>query len=120
VIQPVSYAELHSPDLGATAEFFQAVFGWELQTFADPGYLVAMGGGSPGIDTGLLASRDGQPRVIPVIRVPDLASAMSATVAHRGVVVVEPFTIVGVGRGCYITDPAGLLVGLHQYDSDAR
>ena len=29
---------------------------------------------------------------------------------------VEPFTLPGVGRGCYLTDPAGLLIGLHEYD----
>lgn len=38
--------------------------------------------------------------------------------AAGGTVVVEPFTFPGVGRGCYFTDPAGLLVGLHEYDAD--
>ena len=33
--------------------------------------------------------------------------------------VVEPFTIPGVGRGSYVTDPAGVLLGLHEYDADA-
>lgn len=33
--------------------------------------------------------------------------------------VVEPFTITGVGQGCYVTDPAGLLMGLHAYDAAA-
>jgi predicted enzyme related to lactoylglutathione lyase len=32
-------------------------------------------------------------------------------------VVVPAFTIGGVGRGCYITDPAGVLLGLHEYDA---
>jgi catechol 2,3-dioxygenase-like lactoylglutathione lyase family enzyme len=36
--------------------------------------------------------------------------------AAGGTVVVEPFSFPGVGRGCYFTDPAGLLVGLHEYD----
>jgi predicted enzyme related to lactoylglutathione lyase len=34
-------------------------------------------------------------------------------------VVVEPFTIAGVGRGCYVIDPAGVLIGLHEYDPEA-
>jgi predicted enzyme related to lactoylglutathione lyase len=34
--------------------------------------------------------------------------------------VVPPFVIPGVGRGCYVADPAGVLVGLHMYDPDAR
>jgi hypothetical protein len=33
--------------------------------------------------------------------------------------VVEPFVIAGVGRGCYVVDPAGVLLGLHEYDVDA-
>jgi predicted enzyme related to lactoylglutathione lyase len=32
--------------------------------------------------------------------------------------VVEPFTLPGVGMGCYLTDPAGVLIGLHAYDPD--
>jgi predicted enzyme related to lactoylglutathione lyase len=33
--------------------------------------------------------------------------------------VVEPFTIPGVGRDCYFTDPTGLLAGLHENDAEA-
>jgi predicted enzyme related to lactoylglutathione lyase len=34
-------------------------------------------------------------------------------------VVVPPFTLGGVGRGAYITDPTGLLICLHMYDPAA-
>jgi hypothetical protein len=30
-----------------------------------------------------------------------------------------PFTLGGVGRGAYVTDPTGLLIGLHMYDPAA-
>jgi len=40
-------------------------------------------------------------------------------VACGGKVVVPAFSISGVGRGCYITDPVGVLVGLHHYDPGA-
>ena len=66
---PVSYVELNSPDLEATTAFVRDVFGWEPQPFAAPDYLVAPHGDGPGIDAGLLASRDGNPRTVPVIRV---------------------------------------------------
>ncbi|MEN3304145.1 MAG: uncharacterized protein V7603_347 [Micromonosporaceae bacterium] len=115
--EPVTYVELNSPDLDRTARFFADVFGWQPQPFAAPDYLVAPHGTSTGIDTGLMASRDGQPRTVPVIRVDDLDAATARVVAHGGTVVVEPFTVAGVGRGCYIVDPTGLLVGLHTYDS---
>ena len=116
--RPVSYLEVQSPDLGASTAFFQQVFGWDPQPFAAPDYLVAPHGDGPGIDTGLMPSRDGQPRAIPVIRVDDLESALDRVKNAGGTVVVEPFTIEGVGRGCYVVDPAGLLLGLHAYDAE--
>jgi uncharacterized protein len=118
VTRPVSYVELNSPDLPATTAFFAAVFGWRAQPFAAPDYLVAPHGDRPGVDTGLMPARDGQPRAIPVIRVDDLDGTLARVAAHGGRTVVEPFTIDGVGRGCYVVDPAGLLVGLHAYDEE--
>jgi predicted enzyme related to lactoylglutathione lyase len=117
--QPVTYVELNSPDLDRTVEFFAQVFGWQPQPFAAPDYLVAPHGTGAGIDTGLLGSRDGQPRSVPVIRVDDLDVVTAKVSACGGTVVVEPFTIPGVGRGCYFVDPTGLLVGLHAYDDGA-
>jgi predicted enzyme related to lactoylglutathione lyase len=115
VTLPVSYVELSSPDLPASAAFFAAVFGWRAQPFAAPDYLVAPRGDAPGVDTGLMPSRDGQPRAVPVIRVEALDPVLEREAANGGWVAVEPFTIEGVGRGCYVLDPAGLLVGLHEY-----
>jgi uncharacterized protein len=117
--QPVTYVEINSPDLGATRTFLAEVFGWEPRPFASPDYLVAPHGDGPGVDTGLLASRDGRPRTVPVIRVADLDAATASVRVHGGQVVVAPFTMPGVGRGCYVTDPAGVLIGLHAYDPGA-
>jgi uncharacterized protein len=113
---PVSYLEFNTPNLESTVAFFAEVFGWQAQPFAAPDYLVAPHGDAAGVDTGMMPSRDGQPRAIPVIRVTDLDDATARVTAAGGRVVVDPFTIDGVGRGCYITDPTGLLVGLHAYD----
>jgi len=115
--QPVTYVEINSPDLAATSAFLSAVFGWEPKPFAAPDYLVAPHGDGPGVDAGLLASRDGQPRTVPVIRVPDLPAALALVREHGGQVVVEPFAIAGVGYGCYAVDPAGVLIGLHAYSA---
>jgi predicted enzyme related to lactoylglutathione lyase len=112
---PVSYVELNSPDLSASADFFSSVFGWEPQPFAVSDYLVAPHGSAFGVDTGLLSSRDGAPRCVPVLRVDSLDAVRGSLEAAGGVVVVEPFAFPGVGRGCYCTDPAGVLFGLHEY-----
>jgi uncharacterized protein len=118
VTMPVTYVELNTPDLERTAGFLADVFGWQPQPFAAPDYLVAPHGDGAGVDTGLIRSRDGQPRTVPVIRVDDLDAAMGRVTAAGGQVVVEPFTVEGVGRGCYFVDPAGLLIGLHSYEAD--
>lgn len=118
--RPVTYLEIHSADPERSLAFLRDVFDWAFTPFAAPGYLVAPAGDAPGIDTGLLQSRDGSPRAVPVIRVPGLDAAMAATTGGGGSVVVPPFTISGVGRGCYITDPTGVLLGLHEYDPDLR
>jgi predicted enzyme related to lactoylglutathione lyase len=117
--QPVTYAEIHSPDLEASRAFFAAAFGWDLRPFAAPDYLVAPHGDGAGIDTGLLASRDGQPRTVPIIRVGPLDEAIPRVEASGGKVVVPPFSITGVGHGCYVVDPTGVLIGLHAYDAHA-
>ena len=116
---PISYVELNSPNLDATAAFMRDVFGWEPQPFAEPDYLVVPHGEGPGLDTGLVAARDGSPRTVPVIRVDSIENLRERLESSGGTVVVEPFTLPGVGRGCYVTDPAGLLIGLHEYDPTA-
>ena len=120
MVRPVTYVEIHSPDLERTLAFFAEAFGWETQPFAAPDYLVAARGDGPGVDTGLTGSRDGAPRCLPVIRVDDLDAACSSVIAAGGSVLVERFTIAGVGHGCYVSDPAGIAIGLHQYDPDAE
>jgi uncharacterized protein len=116
VTLPVTYVEIHSPELEVTQRFLAAAFGWQPQPFAAPDYLVAPHGDGEGVDTGLTGSRDGQPRSVPVIRVSSLDSAVDTVRAHGGTQVVEPFEIPGVGRGCYIVDPVGVLIGLHEND----
>jgi predicted enzyme related to lactoylglutathione lyase len=69
-------------------------------------------------NAGLLPSRDGAPRVVPVINVASLDATTGKVVAHGGTIVVEPFAIPGVGRGCSFTDPTGVVVGLHENNPD--
>jgi predicted enzyme related to lactoylglutathione lyase len=119
VTYPVTYVEINSPDLTRTTAFFESVFGWRPEPFAAADYLVAASGDGGGVDTGLLSSRDGMPRTVPVVRVDDIEVIAALVEANGGTQVVPSFTIAGVGRACYIVDPAGVLVGLHQYDPTA-
>ena len=96
---PVTYVELNSPDLEATTAFMRDVFGWEPQPFAAPDYLVAPHGDGPGVDAGLLSSRDGNPRTVPIIRVDSLDELRARIESAGGAIVVEPLTLPGVGMG---------------------
>jgi uncharacterized protein len=73
-------------------------------------------GDGPGMDIGVLPSRDGQPRAVPIVRVPSIAELRPSLEHAGGTVIVQPFEFPGVGRGCYCTDPSGVLFGLHEYD----
>jgi hypothetical protein len=119
VTDPVSFIELNTPDLERSRSFFADVFGWDPQPFAAPDYLVSPAGARHGIDAALLTSRDGQPRAVPIVNVTSLDVLTRSVAEHGGTVVVDTFTIPGVGRGCYITDPTGLLVGIHENDPSA-
>ena len=53
---------------------------------------------------------------MPIIGVVALETSIALVREHGGRLVVGPFTLPGTGRGCYILDPAGVLIGLHAYD----
>ncbi len=118
MIQPVTFVEIHSPDMAATRTFMQATFGWDPQPFGTPEYLMAEHSGAPGIDTGLMASQDGDPHATPVIAVPDLDAAMAAVVANGGEIVYPRFDKGEAGGASYIVDPAGVLLGLAQMKNE--
>jgi predicted enzyme related to lactoylglutathione lyase len=113
----VTFVEIHSPRLEVTQRFLSDAFGWQPQPFVTPDYLVAPHGDGAGVDTGLTGSRDGQPRSVPVINVSSLDTAVERVRTHGGSQVVEPFEVPGIGRACYIIDPTGVLIGLHEHDS---
>ena len=112
---PVYFVELSSPNHEASAAFFRAVFGWGPQPFSAPEYLVAQHGEAGGVDSAILPSRDGELRTVPVIRVADLDATLAGVEADGGRTVVPAMELGQLGRACYITDPAGLVLGLHFY-----
>jgi hypothetical protein len=106
---PVTYVELNSPDLESTTSFTRDVFGWEPQPFAAPDYLVAACSAPATATRGRSRSSAWTRSTRCAIRSsqPPARSSSSRSRSQES------------AGGCYLTDPAGLLIGLHEYDSSA-
>jgi predicted enzyme related to lactoylglutathione lyase len=130
--------EIHSTDPARTLAFFEQVFGWQSHKWSggDPDgannapfdyWLLATGGcttpesmNKPGINGGLLRSRDGKDRTVNTIQVDDVDRVTQAVVAAGGTVVVPRMPIPGVGYLAYCNDPTGHLFGVMHRDVSAK
>jgi predicted enzyme related to lactoylglutathione lyase len=82
-------------------------------------WLVTTGEGSEGINGGLMASQDGQPRTVNTIAVDSVDDYCAKVTAAGGQVVVEKMPIAGVGWIAYCTDPGGAIFGIYKHDEAA-
>lgn len=118
--RPVHF-EIHVPDPTAARAFYEAVFGWKFQAWEGPQeyWLVTTGKDEPGINGGLMRSRDGQPRTVNTIQVASVDDATARIKANGGQIVVEKMPIPGVGWLAYCTDPGGAIFGVMHPDPEA-
>lgn len=130
--RPVHF-ELHSVDPARTNAFFERVFGWKVTRWGGgspgaPEYFLAStgagttasGGSWPGIDGGIMRSRDGQQRTVNTIQVDDVDRCAAEVRAAGGNICVEKMAIPGVGYLMYATDPTGVLFGFMHADAGAK
>jgi predicted enzyme related to lactoylglutathione lyase len=119
----IVHFELHSADPQKTINFFSSNFGWTFSKWeGGMEYWVITTGSkdSPGIDGGLVRSRDGQPRTVNTIEVADVDQAAKQASSSGGQVVVPKMAIPGVGWLAYCTDPTGNLFGIYKNDPAAK
>jgi len=130
--------EIHSTDPEKTLDFFAKVFGWQSHKWTGGGegggannapfdyWLLATGGDmnatkdKPGINGGLLRTRDGKDRTVNTIQVDNVDRVIQAVIAAGGTVVVPKMPIPGVGYLAYCNDPAGHLFGVMHQDIGAK
>jgi predicted enzyme related to lactoylglutathione lyase len=118
--RPIHF-EIHAPDPSTTIPFYEQVFGWTINKWEGPiEYWLVQTGDGPGIDGGIMQSRDGQPRTVNTIEVEDVDAYTKKIVDAGGTIVVEKFPIPGVGYVAYATDPGGAIFGVMQADQQAR
>jgi len=118
----VVHFEIHAPDAQKAIDFYRDVFDWEFNQFEGGEWeyhLATTGKDQPGIDGGLMPSRDGQPRVVNTIQVEDVDAYATKVAEHGGQIIVPKFSIPGVGYVAYCTDPGGVIFGIMHGDPGA-
>ncbi|MFH8842975.1 VOC family protein [Streptomyces sp. NPDC017868] len=104
-----NWLDLGSPDTGAAAAFYRAVFGWEFRS-AGPdsgGYGFFQQGGATVAALGPLTEEGAHSAWTVYFQTPDADATTKAAETAGGTVRVAPFEVMDAGRMACLTDPAG-------------
>lgn len=132
----VTYFELGTSNPEKTADFYRAVFGWQINKWSGPmdywqvdaGAGVtdagvtdagAGGAGAGGINGGLMLSGGDFKGTVVTVEVDDIDACIAKALANGGEIALEKQAIPGIGYQAYIKDNSGILVGLHKIDPSA-
>lgn len=132
----VVHFEIHAAEPERAAQFYQAVFGWNIQEWKIPGvevpeenrYWLASTGSpeEPGIDGGILVRRGPAPAegqavnaYVCTIGVASVDESMEKALAAGATVAVPKMPITGVGWLAYCKDTEGNIFGIMQDDKTA-
>jgi predicted enzyme related to lactoylglutathione lyase len=110
-----SWVDLSTPDPAAAAQFYSALFGWEV-TEGPPeagGYAMCHLGGQTVAGIGP-QQYPGPPVWSTYVNVTDADAIMASVTASGGSVVMPPMDVLDAGRGAMFTDPAGAVFGVWQ------
>jgi predicted enzyme related to lactoylglutathione lyase len=118
----VVHFELAADDPERAVQFYQNVFGWQIQKWSGPqDYWLATTGaqGTPGIDGAIMRRDPGMPAVVNTLDVESVDDAVAKITAAGGTVVAPKMTIPGVGYVAYCQDTEGNTFGIMQSDTAA-
>lgn len=122
----LSHFAINADDVTATRTFYEAVLGWTFQPWGPPGFFQIRTGtdADPGVLGSIQQRRDlveGTPTIglECTFGVDDVDATARAVVEAGGEILMDRFTISGVGHLVFFRDPAGNAVGAMQYDSGA-
>jgi predicted enzyme related to lactoylglutathione lyase len=126
----VRHFEVHASDPEKLIRFYSALLEWRFEPWGPPGaYWIIHTGepDQPGINGGLLPRRGAAPvegqavnAYVCTTEVPDLARALAHATELGGTIAVPTVPIPGVGWLAYVKDPDGNILGLTQFDSQAK
>lgn len=124
--RPIHF-EFNTPDPARAQAFFAQVFGWQFREWsADPPYWIITTNETdaagepieaPGINGGMIRSRDDKARTVNTIAVHSIDETLRAVVAAGGQVAVAKMPIAGLGYLAFCKEPTGLIFGVVEEDA---
>lgn len=118
----VIHFEVGADDPDRASQFYESVFGWNIQKWGGPKdyRLISTGANDqPGINGGIF-KREGQINYVNTIDVPSVDEFVAKVTEHGGKEVVPRTTIPGVGDLVYCQDTEGNVFGILQPESGAQ
>lgn len=113
-----NWIDLGTPDQEGAAEFYGALFGWEVEDLgADAGgYRMCNLRGKPVAGLGPQGNPDMPPYWTVYVNVDDADAALAAVEANGGTVIVPGMDVMEAGRMGIVADPAGAVLAVWQKD----
>jgi predicted enzyme related to lactoylglutathione lyase len=122
----LSHFAINADDVPASRAFYETVFGWTFHPWGPPGFFQIQTGpdDDPGVRGAIQQRRDlveGRPTVglECTFAVEDVDATARAVRDAGGSILMDRFTISGVGHLIFFADPSGNAVGAMQYDPSA-
>ena len=118
----IVHFELYAENPQRAVDFYQQVFGWQVQKWNGPQdyWLVTTGpNDQPGINGGILR-RQGNMHCVNTIQVDSVDEFVAKIQQHGGQIVVSKMPIPGVGYLAYFKDPEDNIVGVMHPDPSAK
>jgi predicted enzyme related to lactoylglutathione lyase len=122
----LSHFAINADDVPASRAFYESVFGWKFTAWGPPGFFQIQTGSDedPGIGGAIQQRRElvaGAPTIglECTFAVDDVDATVESVRRAGGTILMERFTISGVGHLIFFADPAGNPIGAMQYDPTA-
>lgn len=123
----VVHFEIYADDVKQAINFYQKVFGWEINQWGSEDYWLITTGpdNEPGINGGLLKRRGGQKgdaviAYVCTIDVPSVDDYVAWVQSNGGSVALPKMPVPGVGWLAYCKDTDGNIFGMMQADPEAQ
>jgi uncharacterized protein len=118
---------INADDVATSRAFYESVFGWTFSAWGPPGFLQIQTGtdDDPGVQGAMQERRSlvDDVRMVGLectFAVDDVDATTRAVQNAGGTILMDRFTIGGVGHLIFFKDPGGNAIGAMQYDDKAR